>query len=145
MTNSPVQREPVMAMPTWPLLAWLAGSLAVVAGLWSLAIAIGPWGRPEFVSGMVGIAVTGVIGIVGTLIITPWKPRAMGDWMTMWLGGTVFRLLVTPVVLFLLYSAASSALAVKPLVLSVALTYLVMVMTEAGTLASHVRRSLPSP
>jgi hypothetical protein len=43
----------------------------------------------------------------------------------------------------LLYSATSRALAVKPLVLSVALTYLVSVLAEAGIIASHVRRSLP--
>ena len=55
-----------------------------------------------------------------------------------------FRLLVTPLVLFLLYSTAPQALVAKPLVLSVALTYLVTVLAEAGALASHVRRSLPS-
>ena len=138
-------REQVISMPTRKILTAMITAALVVAAVWGVAVAIGPWSRRDFVSGMVGIATTAVIGIVGLLIMSPWKSRAMGDWMTFWLASTVFRMLTTPVVLFLLYSAASSALAVKPLALSVALTYLVMLLAEAGILASHVRRSLPSP
>ena len=148
--SSSIQREPVMSMPTGLLLTLMIVATLVVAGVWSAAAAIGPWKGDSavFVSGIVGIAATAVMAFVGLLIMCPWKSRPMGDWMTMWLAATVFRLLGTPVVLFLLYSAASSgsmALAVKPLVLSVALTYLVMVLSEAGIIAWHVRRLLPSP
>ena len=144
----PVHREPVMAMPTRLLLSAMVVTSLLVTGLWSAVVAIGPWGSVEFKSGLIGIGTTAAMAIVGLLVMTPWKQRPMGDWMTLWLAGTVFRLLGTPVVLYLLYSAASaagSAPAVKPLALSVALTYLVMVLAEAGIIASHVRRLLPSP
>jgi hypothetical protein len=95
-------------------------------------------------AGLAGAVGVGLVAIGGVLIMTPWKPRAMADWMTMWLGATVFRLLLTPVLVYLLYSAASPALAVKPLVLSVASTYFAALLAEAAILASHIRRFLPS-
>jgi hypothetical protein len=135
--------EPRIALPTRTLMLSMFSAGLLVVGGWSAAVVTGPWGDTAFITGLVGIGVTTLISLCGVLIITPWKPRPIAEWMTMWLAGTVFRMLMTPAILFLLYSATSRALAVKPLVLSVALTYLVSVLAEAGIIASHVRRSLP--
>ncbi len=149
---SALASEPSTTLPAGRLLLLMTAFALIIAGAWSAAFALGRWGAVEFRSGMFGIGVTAVMALLGLLVMTPWKARPMADWMTMWLAGTVFRLLGTPTVLFLLYSAASAGdpeggalLAVKPMVLSVALTYLVMVLAEASIIASHVRRLLPSP
>jgi hypothetical protein len=141
---APGSAEHVISLPMRVPALMMAIGAALVAGGWSAAVALGPWGRHEFISGMTGVVVTAAVALLGLAVMTPWKPRPMADWMTMWLGGTLFRLLGTPTVLFLLYSAASPPLAAKPLALSVALTYLVMLLAEAGALALHVRRSLPT-
>ena len=130
--------EPRVSLPARSLILSVIIAILLVMGFWSLAIALGPWGTQEFVTGMVGIAVTGLTVIAGVCVMGPWKQRAVADWMTMWLAGTVFRLLATPVFVFLLYSAASSSLAVKPLGLSVSITYLATLFVEAAVLARHM-------
>ena len=133
------------ALPTRLLLWTIVAGVLVVAGLWSAIVTIGPWGREAFTSGMAGIGLTAIMILVGVLVMTPWKPRLSMDWMTMWLGGTVFRILATPVAAFVLYSAASPWLAMKPFGLSVAVTYLVALFTEAAVLTQHFRRRFPVP
>lgn len=138
-----------IALPTRQLLGVVAAAALVMAGIWSAgaALGIGGGGDASFISGLVGAGAVGVVAFAGVLIMTPWKRRAVPDWMTMWLAATVFRLLVTPVLVYLLYSAASAGgewLAVKPLVLSVAATYFVTLLAEAAILASHMKRSFPS-
>jgi hypothetical protein len=130
-------------LPAGRLVAWMAFTAMVVAGLWSAAVTIRSLGPQVFATGMLGIAVVTVIAIAGVLVMTPWKPRPVVDWMTMWLAGTVFRMLVTPIAAFLLYSALSHALAVKPLVLSVAATYLCTLLVEAAVVARHMKDSCP--
>ena len=125
-------------------MVWMALAAMLVAALWSAAVAVGTLGTPTLTTGMMGIVITAFIALAGVLVMTPWKPRLIADWMTMWLAGTVFRMLLTPIAAFLLYSAASHALAVKPLVLSVALTYLCTVLVEAAVLARHMKDSCPS-
>src|SRR5262245_1165905 len=144
--NAPSDRAPEakVKLPCSLLIAAVVGGAMLVVGLWSIIALLGSL-RPDFmISGLVGAAAVGVTAVAGVLVLIPWKARAVADWMTMWLAATVFRLLATPVVVYVLYSAASEALAVKPLVLSVASTYFVTLMAEAAILASHIRRSFPS-
>ncbi len=133
--------DPAIALPTGSLLVAMFVSVMLVAGGWSLAVWMG-WGgafdRTDFVSAMVGIGVAGVVTLAGVLMIRPWKTRPIADWMTWWLGGTVFRLLGTPAAGFLLYSAVSGALTAKPFGLSIALTYIAALFVEAAVLARHV-------
>lgn len=155
--NNPVESGPQqrterstetrVSLPTRKMVLGVIAPLLVFAGGWCIAAvtgAIGPWNGAIFRSGMIGAVSVTVVALAGVFIMTPWKARAVADWMTMWLGSTVFRLLVTPVVVYLLYSAASQELAAKPLVLSVASTYFVTLLAEAVILTTHIRRSLPS-
>ncbi|MCI0366075.1 MAG: hypothetical protein L0Y44_01980 [Phycisphaerales bacterium] len=131
-------------LPTGMLLGGVIGAVALVAGAcWAIDL-VWSMGGQAAISGLIGAASVGVVAVGGVLIMTPWKSRAMADCLTMWLGATVFRLLLTPVLVYLLYSAISPALAVKPLVLSVASSYFLALLAEAAILASHIRRLLPS-
>lgn len=137
-------REQLVPLPAVKLFATVAAAALIVAGSWAAAAAMGIGGSAvEFRSGMWGIGLTGVLAMAGIAVLTPWKPRAMADWMTMWLGATVFRVLVTPAAAFLLYSAPSLALAAKPLGLSVALTYMATLFVEAAVLARHLNGFCP--
>lgn len=138
MTSTASMSERKVAMPTAVLMWAVVASALLVAGGWATAIAIGPWGMSDFSAGMAGIGIATAAAIAGVFVISPWKPRAMIDWMTMWLAATVFRLFVTPIAAYLLYSAASSALAAKPFWLAVAVTYLATLFVEAAVLARHV-------
>lgn len=125
-------------MPTRLLLGAVSVAVLLVIGLWSAGMAIGSLGLAEFRAGLIGIAVAAVVGLTGILILTPWKKRAIADWMTMWLAGTVFRMLATPIAAYLLYSAVSPVLAAKPFGLAVALTYIVTLFVEAAVVARYM-------
>lgn len=127
------------------MLAVVVVAAMCMAGLWLALGLLGPWGSQVMTSGLVGVASVAAVMLAGVFIMTPWKPKPVADWMTFWMAATVFRLLLTPVVIYVIYSAASPALAVKPLVLSVAAAYFVILLSEASVVACHVRRSCPSP
>jgi hypothetical protein len=74
------------------------------------------------------------------LAMTPWKTRPMTDWWTMWLGAMVLRLLATPALAYLLYSAAP--LSPEAMCLAVAASYLAALLAEAVGIARHVGRVL---
>jgi len=143
-STSARRQEAALALPSRRLLIGVAIACAAVAAGWTVVALAGSLGGPVMVSGLAGTLAVGMVAMLGVLIMSPWKQRAVADWMTMWLAATVFRLIATPIVVYLVYSAASSAMAVKPLALSVAATYLLTLVAEAAILASHVRRSFPS-
>ncbi len=134
--------EPFIALPTRRLLLAVCAAAAATALMWAVvATAIGPIGQnpgPQIVEGAAGAAVVAVVGILGVLLIRPWKKRAMSSWTTMWLAATVMRLLLTPALAYLLYSAAP--LSLTPLMLSVAVTYVIVQSSEAAALALHLKR-----
>jgi hypothetical protein len=134
----------LIALP-WRLLVWcmLAAGL-IIAGLWAGVVAARSMSSDILLSGIAGVGVSLAMTLLGVLIMTPWKRRLAIDWMTMWLAGTVFRVLATPAAAFLLYSAASPRLASKPFGLAVAVTYLVVLLSEAAILAQHFRRCFPA-
>ncbi len=139
MTRTTVQgQEPSMSLPT-ALLVVTVGAAAVssAAGWVAMAWAAG-LGREVSVAGVAGAAVVAVVSLLGLGVMTPWKSRDVSGWMTMWLAATVVRLLLTPVSAYLLYSATS--LRLTPFMLSVAVTYMVVLFCEAAVLALHVKR-----
>ena len=142
-SRSAGQVEARLALPTRAMLLSVLAPPLVISVAWCIAALLGALPAAT-VSGIIGAAAVAVVAGAGVLIMTPWRPRPVADWMTTWLAATVFRLLVTPVLVYLLYSAASPGLAVKPLVLSVASAYFVTLLTEAVILSSHIRRTLPS-
>lgn len=127
------------------LLGGIASATILCAAAWTLIATLVPQNSNYLLSSILGAAAVGIVAALGVLVMTPWKHREIADWMTLWLAATVFRLLVTPLAVYLLYSAASPALATTPLVLSVASTYFVTLLVEAAILASHIRRSCPPP
>jgi hypothetical protein len=147
--RAPVAEARITLPARWLFVGVVVATL-IMAGGWSLGVALGGWGDDALMSGLLGAGAVGAVALVGVLILTPWKARPIPEWMTMWLAATVFRLLVTPVAVYVLYSAASNGdsatgptVPVKPLVLSVAATYFMALLTEAAIIASHVKRSLP--
>lgn len=116
----------------------MPGTALAVGLVWyAVTSMVEPW-RSAALTGQLGSVVVAVVAALAIVAMTPWRPRPMIDWMTWWLAGTVVRLLVTPAGAFLLYSAAR--LEAEPLTLSVAMTYLVTVLTETAVLARHVGR-----
>lgn len=120
----------------------LLGTVGLVSVLfgsgWFLIAQLGPWPMSYGIDGILGTAVSLCVSVVGILVMTPWKTRPIESWMTFWLGATVLRLLATPVVAYVLYSATSRSL--TPFMLSVAASYLVILFSEAGVLALYVKQ-----
>ena len=132
--------EPVLRLPTRPLLAiglavpLLCGALAAAA-----LLLIGRWGSDPAWGALAGGGVIAATAVLGTLVIGPWKERPIGIWMSLWMGGTIVRLVVAPGLTYLLYSATS----LSPLALSltVAFTYLITLLAEVYVLAGHMNRT----
>lgn len=135
-------REPVIALPWRPVV--------VAAGIASVAVALGWLGVTRVLgetaamsAGPAGAALVLVLSVGSLLALGPWKPRPVGTWVNLWMAGIVGRLFVTPAVAFLLYSA--TPLALSPLMLAVAATYVVVQIVEAATLAAHLKTPSPAP
>jgi hypothetical protein len=133
-------RGPALSLPTGRLLATLLGACVLVGGGWAAVVAA-TGGEPGLArSGLLGGGIVAVCSTAGLLAIGPWKQRPVPLWISLWLGQTVVRLLLTPLVAWLLYSAAP-ATAPMPLAVAVGLTYLVAVVSEATVLAGYLKRS----
>ncbi len=130
-------REPVTALPTRRLLAAIALSGLAAAGIWAGAVVA--TGRHGLVAeGAAGAGVVSVVSAASVLAIRPWRPRPMGDWTGPWLGGILLRLLLTPALAWLVYSA--TPLSLVPLMLSVAVAYVTVQISEAATVALYLKR-----
>lgn len=134
--------EERVTLPGARLLAWTGGIGAACAGAWLAACVAGPWGDATLRTGLIGIGAVTLLAMLGILAINPWKARPVATWMTVWLALTVFRLLGTPVVIFVLYSASSPALLPTPLALSVGIAYMATLFAEALTVSNHLKRTL---
>lgn len=138
------------SLPTGLLLVSIVVGVLVVAGFWAaIASFIEDERSAFFMSGMMGIGMVAVMSFLGVMVMTPWRKRAMADWMTMWMGGTVFRLLGTPIAAYVLYSAFSAEplrLSAKPLAVSVAIAYMIALFVEAAVVSTYLKRfCLPHP
>lgn len=131
-----VPGEPVTALPTRRLLATVVVAALAAAGAWALAVIAA--GRPEIVrEGVAGATLVALVSAGSVLAIRPWTARALGDWAGPWLGGMLLRLLLTPAVAWLVYSAAP--LSLVPLMLSVAVTYITVQISEAAAVALYLK------
>ncbi len=114
----------------------IASAVATIAG-WSAVTAL--TGRTSTITAAAAAAtLVAGISILSLVVIRPWKPRAMGTWANLWLAALVGRLLLTPALAYLLYSA--TPLSLTPLMLSVAVTYVIVQISEAAALAAHLKR-----
>jgi len=114
----------------------IASAVATIAG-WSAVTAL--TGRTSTITAAAAAAtLVAGISILSLVVIRPWKPREMGTWANLWLAALVGRLLLTPALAYLLYSA--TPLSLTPLMLSVAVTYVIVQISEAAALAAHLKR-----
>lgn len=125
-------------MPTGVLLLTVFAAAAVMTVLWAGAVFALRMPAEIMQAGLVGIGLVTVIALGGVLVMLPWIPRSIMTWTSTWIGSSVFRLLLTPAITFVLYSATS--LPPVPLVLGVASAYLVVLLSEAAILARIVNR-----
>ena len=142
MTTPTTEPETTMTMPTTHLVGAVVFGPLLACGLWMAIVAAGPWGREAVVAAPYGAATVLLVGLLGVLVMSPWRRRAMLDWWTMWLAATVLRLLLTPLAGYLLYSATS--LDLEPFFLSIAASYFVTLLVEVAVLRRHVDRVFPS-
>ncbi len=141
-TTSLSAREPVTSLPTTRMLVTVIGAgVATIAG-WSVVTAL-TGGTGTMTSAAAGAALVTGISVLSLLAIGPWKSREMGTWANLWLAALVGRLLLTPALAYLLYSA--TPLSLIPLMLSVAVTYVVVQISEAAALAAHLNRIFATP
>ena len=119
-------------------MATMCGLPALIAVGWMIVVSSGDYGPGVFAAGPAGAALVALVSLGSVLCIRPWKERPVSDWATLSLAGIVLRLLGTPVLAYLLYSATS--LGLTPLMLSVAMTIVPAVIGEAIVLAHHVKR-----
>ncbi|MCH8315363.1 MAG: hypothetical protein IIA64_05270 [Planctomycetes bacterium] len=135
---APATKEPIIALP----IGRMVGSIVGLSGLTyvgCLAVVwLGGFGIDAVTAGLAGSALVAAVGVAAALLMRPWRPRPLSAWTTWWLAGIVGRLLVTPAVAYLLYSATS--LSGTPLLLSVATTYVIVQCGEAAVLALHIKR-----
>lgn len=144
-TPADAKSEPVVSLPTMWLLIAVVGGGAITVGAWSAAIAAGPWAGEQWLPGTLGIAIVTIVALLGVLVMSPWVERPVTVWMSAWLGATVFRLLLTPLAVWLLYSALPESLAAqgwKGLAIAVALSYLIILAFESFVLAGYLRRTI---
>ena len=130
--------EPSIALPTGLLLASVCGSAMATSFGWLAVVWVGGFGWEVGVAGPAGAAVVAGVGVVAVVAMQPWRSRPVISWVTIWLAAIVGRLLLTPAAAFLLYSAAP--LGGTPLLLSIAITYVIVQVCEAAVLAMHVQR-----
>ncbi|MCH7798213.1 MAG: hypothetical protein IID28_07175, partial [Planctomycetes bacterium] len=135
-------REPVTALPTRRLVVTALVAAALTALGWAGVTAL--TGRHGSITAAAsGAVLVAGISIGSLLLIRPWRPRALGTWANLWLAALVGRLLFTPALAYLLYSATQ--LSLTPLMLSIGVTYVVVQISEAAALAAHLNRiSAPS-
>ena len=132
-----VIHEPTVALPTRQLLVTIGVTAAATAAAWMVIAALaGP--ADAIGAGAAGAAVVALVSIASMLAIRPWLARPISEWTTMWLAALIGRLLLTPVLAYLLYSATPFAM--MPLLLSVAVTYVIVQISEAASLALYLKR-----
>ena len=143
MTASSIHsREPVTALPTRRLIVTAVVAAALTA-LGSAGVTALTGRHATITASAAGAALVAGVSIGSLLMIRPWRPRALGTWANLWLAALVGRLLFTPALAYLLYSATQ--LSLTPLMLSVGVTYVIVQISEAAALAAHLNRiSVPS-
>jgi len=158
----PPQREPLIRLPTAAIIsaALGAGILAAVFAAWlSVRFTAGGTGETGTAAGgtsatgaasvavaeiirssLLGSGVAIAVTLAGIMALMPWKTRPAGTWATLWLAGTVGRLLLTPLVGLAVYSA--TPVRTDVFLLSLAGSYLACLAAEVAVSARGVARAL---
>lgn len=104
------------------------------------SLPVDPAAPDPMVSSLLGSLAAMLVSLPVLAAIQPWKVRPAGTWATIWLGSTVGRLLLMPVVGLAVYSA--TLVRTDAFLLSLAGTYLACLAAEVAISARSVARSL---
>ena len=131
--------EPTFALPTGRMITVIGVASALVGAMWVAVTAL--LRQPVSVqwAGLIGSGIVLLVSVLGVIAMGPWKTRPASMWMTLWLAGMLVRMLAAPALTFLLYSALP--LNAMALTLSVAVAYLIVLLTETAMLARHVNKT----
>jgi hypothetical protein len=136
-TIKPIPGEASIVLPTFRLAMTMLLAAAAVAGAWLAVGSSRDWQSQRLMTCMFGAGLAVALSLASLLIMAPWTRRSISTWMSFWLGGTVFRLLLTPIATYVLYSATS--LSGRDLGWSVATAYLAVLFSEAIVLSHSLR------
>lgn len=137
-TTASGTEDPTLALPTLRLLAALVTAGAGTALGWLAVVRVAGYGGDVAAAGAAGSALVVGVSAASLLAILPWRVRPVSSWVNAWLAAIVLRLVLTPAMAYLLYSAAP--LSGTPLLLSVATAYVIVQICEAAVLALYVKR-----
>ena len=130
--------EPWLTLPTVSMVAAIAGCCAAAAGLWVAgSLALGYSGEIA-ATGAFGAAMVLVLGTLGYVLIFPWMAKPASTAMLLWLTADVLSMLMTLAAAYLLYSA--TFIQSHPLLLGVALAYVVTLLGKVALVALHMRK-----
>ena len=130
--------ELLVRLPAETMFAVFTGVVLVIAAFWVI-LALGEW-QPWTVAraGMLGALASVVVGGGGLLVLKPWNRRSTGDLALLWLGSTVVRVLLTPLLALVIYFAVHPPM--YPFVLGAGTAYLVILLSETALVVRHLRR-----
>lgn len=131
-----IDGEPLRVRWRLVLLAMIISGCA--AGLaWSLLAPLAGWEGWRL--GMAAVASVVPVALLGWMVTAPWRPRAAIDWITIWLAGTVIRLLLTPLAAISLYSLTPCD--TRQFVGALGGVYFAVLLAEVGSIALSLPRA----
>lgn len=136
-TSAPKQEEVTIRLPAEAMFTAFFAVVFLIVVCWCVLAVVGwqPWSVVG--AGLLGALAAVVVGGGGLLILKPWNPRRAGDLAMLWLASTVVRVLLTPLLALLLYSAAHPP--IYPFVLGAGTAYLAILFSETALVSRHLR------
>ena len=128
---------PLLKIPWLKIMVGFIAVASLAAILWSICAPL--WGWEGWQMAARAVVAVVPVALLGWVITAPWRPRFAIDLITVWLAGTVFRLLLTPLASLALYSQAPCDK--SQFVVAVGACYFAVVLAEVGMIAFSLPRA----
>ncbi len=128
---------PLLKVPWLKIMFGIIAVAFAIAILWSICAPL--WGWEGWQMAARAVVAVLPVALVGWVITAPWRPRFAIDLITVWLAGTVVRLLLTPLACLALYSQAPCDK--SQFVVAVGACYFAVVLAEVGMIAFSLPRA----